>query len=120
MSWAALNKRPQLVVDTTLRFALTADGMVTPGAACSDGVAFVRARGDKERKCAELLHSERCQLIVVGLETGGRWSGEAPEFHCQLSGSREMLDEDALHILRQGVREFTGVRDLRPKGRTTS
>ena len=104
-----LNQGPQLVVDITLRCALTADGMVTPGAARSNGVAFVRARGDKERKYAELLHRKRCQLIVASLETGRRWSGEAAKFHCQLAGSRVTLDEDAFHILRKGVRELTGV-----------
>ena len=68
------------------------------------------------RKYAELVHSERCQLIVVGLETGSGRSGEAAEFICQLAGSRaggpllaETADEDAFHFFRQGVREFTGV-----------
>ena len=47
-----------------------------------------RARGDKERKYAELVHSQRCHLIVVGLETGGRWSGETAEFVRQLACCR--------------------------------
>ena len=83
-----LNQGAQLAVHITLECALTADGMATLGAARSVGVVLLRARGDKERKYAELLHSERCQLIVVGLETGGRGSGEALEFICQLAGSR--------------------------------
>ena len=67
----------QLAVDVTVRCALTADGLPTPGAARHDGAALLRARADKERKYTELVHNDRCQLVVVALETGGRWSDEA-------------------------------------------
>ena len=39
-----------------------------------------RAREDKERKYPELLRDDRCRLVVVALETGGRWSEEATQF----------------------------------------
>ena len=32
------------------------------------------SRVDKERKYAELLVDDSCQLVVVGVETGGSWS----------------------------------------------
>ena len=61
----------------------------------------------------EWLHSDRCQLIVVGLDTGGRWSGEAAEFICQLAGSRA---REALLILRGfafcGWRRWTSLIEL--------
>ena len=42
---------------------------------------------DKENKYHELLDGGRCQLVVVGLETGGRWSVEALNFiECLASG----------------------------------
>ena len=56
-------------------------------------------------------------LIVVGLETGGRFrqlaGSRAREASPMLRGSAflrlaEAMDEDALHFLRQGVRKFIG------------
>ena len=35
---------------------------------------------DKENKYHELMDGGRCHLVVVGLETGGRWSVEALNF----------------------------------------
>ena len=35
---------------------------------------------EKAVKCSELLERGRCQLVVVGIETGGRWSSEAADF----------------------------------------
>ena len=112
-------------VDVTVRCALTADGLATPGAARHDGAALLRARGDKERKYTELVHNDRCQLVVVALDAGGRWSDEATKFSCELAGSRSRevppmlqgstfygwwrkVDEDVVHFLRQGLREFFG------------
>ena len=79
----------QLVVDVTVRSALTAHGLACVGAATTDGVVLARARGDKERKHHELLAGERCRLVVVGIETGGQWSGEAANFVCDLAGVSE-------------------------------
>ena len=39
-----------------------------------------RAQRDKENKCAELLQGDRWRLVVVGTETGSRWSTEALQF----------------------------------------
>ena len=78
----------QLAVDVTLRCALTADGLPQPGAAAVDGAVCSRAREDKERKYPEHLRDDRCRLVVLALETGGRWSEEAVQFVESLAVSR--------------------------------
>ena len=78
----------QLVVDVTVRSALTANGSACVGAATTDVVALARARGDKERKYHELFVGERSRLVVVDIETRGRWSGEAANFISDLAGVR--------------------------------
>ena len=55
-------------------FSLTSNGDPRPGAAREDGIACNGARVDKERKYGELTKGNRCRLVVVALETGGRWS----------------------------------------------
>ena len=67
----------QLAVDVTVRSALTAHRLACVGAATTDGVVLARARGHKERKYHELLTGDDSRLVVSGIETGGRWSGEA-------------------------------------------
>ena len=79
-----LHHGAQLAVDTTLRSALSAAGLPSPSAAPVNGAALARARRDKERKYGELLEGDRCHLVVVGVETGGRWSQEACNFVRQL------------------------------------
>ena len=56
----SLHHGAQLAVGITLRSAF-------PNASHTD-------RAVKERKCHQLLVSERCRLVVVAMETGGRWS----------------------------------------------
>ena len=122
-----LHHGAQLAVDITLRSALTACGCARPNAAHTNGAVATAARHDKERKCHELLTSERCQLVVVAVETGGRWSDEATEFVQSLAEvkSREAppflrgsafhprlektLDQDVGRVLRTGVRIFLGL-----------
>ena len=70
----------QLAVDVTLRCALTRTGEPHPHAADVDGAVLVKARHDKETTYPELINSGRCRLVVVAIETGGRWSDEAVEF----------------------------------------
>ena len=77
----------QLAVDVTLRSALTRSGEAQPGAAEEDGAILLQARVDKENKYPELLNG-RCRLVVVALETGGRWSNEAVDFIWQLAQAR--------------------------------
>ena len=69
----------QLAVDTTLVWPLHADG--SRHAADSDGAVLATARRRKERTYSELVGPEsRARLVVLALETGGRWSDEAMAF----------------------------------------
>ena len=78
----------QLAVDITLRCVLTTSGMPRPGAAAVNGIVCAGARVDKERKYTELLSGDRCRLVVMAMETGGRWSSEAVEFVDNLAAAR--------------------------------
>ena len=75
----------QLAVDVTLRSVLSATGEPHPHTAEVDGVVLLRARQDKERTYPELIGTGRCMLVVVAIETGGRWSGESVGFIRQLA-----------------------------------
>ena len=86
----------QLAVDITLRSALACNGEPRPGAARVNGSVCERARADKETKYAELLEGDRCRLVVVALETGGRWSSEAIQFVESLASSRAREEPPAL------------------------
>ena len=78
----------QLAVDITLRSALTRNGEAQAQAENIDGAVLFEARHDKERCYPELARSGRCRLVVVGIETGGRWSDEAAELVRQLAHAR--------------------------------
>ena len=93
-----LNHGAQLAVDITVRSAVTACGRARPNASTVDGAVLTEARHDKEAKCAELCEGGRCQLVVVGIETGGRWSPEALSFVEQLAASRAREAPSALRF----------------------
>ena len=78
----------QLAVDVTLRSALGCSGEPQQGAADIDGAILLQARRDKETTYPELVASNRCRLVVVALETGGRWSEEASDIFRQLAFAR--------------------------------
>ena len=92
-----LHQRAQLAVDITLRSALTAMGLATPGAAHTDGVVLQRARADKERKYAELLHCVRC------LSVGSCWVGDWRPVELRGRGLREPVGR------AQGARCLSGL-----------
>ena len=74
---------------TSLCEALCArQGEPQPGAAEVDGAVLVRARRDKENAYPELVTSRRCRLVVVAIETGGRWSDAAADFLWQLAQAK--------------------------------
>ena len=54
------------VGDITLKSAFTSTSHACPNAATTDGAVLVKARVDKERKFAELVHGDSCRLVVVG------------------------------------------------------
>ena len=122
-----LHHGAQLAVDITMRCAVSSSGEARLGGARVDGIVCTNARADKEQKYSELLAGDRCRLIVVALETGGRWSPEALEFveglararaleaptqpgAVGLSGVEEETVSDAVRLLRKGVRHFLAVR----------
>ena len=41
-------------------------------------VVLLKTRGDKETPNPELVMSGRCKLVVLAIETGGRWSAALP------------------------------------------
>ena len=78
----------QLAVDITLRSVLTCCGAPRPNAAAVGGAILTQARRDKEARYSELVAAERCRLVVVTLETGGRWSAEALSFIEEMAQAR--------------------------------
>ena len=86
----------QLAVDITLRSALTAEGRPKPRAAVEDGAVAEAARRDKEDAYPELLAARRCALVVIAIETGGRWSKEAASFLEDLAVARARAAPPAL------------------------
>ena len=79
----------QLALDTTLVSCLRADGSHTPNSHAFDGIALQRARRRKELTYPELLQQNgRVRLVVLALETGGRWSQESIDFFFQLSQAK--------------------------------
>ena len=73
-----------LAMDITLRSPLTSPGEAHPNAADTDGAVLLQARRDKERTYPELT-AGRCKLVVLGIETGGRWAEEGVQLLRQLS-----------------------------------
>ena len=78
-----------------------------PNASHMDGAFLVRARRDKERKCAELLEGDRCHLVVVGVEKAGRWSEEAFKFVNALAAAKA---RETPAILRRSAHFFSFAR----------
>ena len=78
----------QLAVDVTLRSLLTCEGEAHAHAADMDGAMLVKARADKETAYPELATSGRCKLIVMAIETGGRWSEESVDVLKELSHAK--------------------------------
>ena len=65
-------------IDTTLVSPLDASGAARRHQRQYQGAALRLARRAKERTYPELMRSQRCRLVVLALEVGGRWSPEAP------------------------------------------
>ena len=70
----------QLAIDTTLVAPLTSNGQPRRRRGAFQGAALHDARLRKSRAYPELLRFNRCHLVVLALEVGGRWSIEAAEF----------------------------------------
>ena len=90
----------QLAVDITLRSALTTTGEPCPNGATTNGAALQLARHLKEAKYWELLEGDRCRLVVIGVETGGRFSPEAVNFVGALAAAKA---RDSPPVLRRSA-----------------
>ena len=80
----------QLAIDVTLRSPLQCNGEPRAQADWCDGATAEAARADKEAKYPELATGARCRLVVLALETGGRFSRELGEFLRQLAHARSL------------------------------
>ena len=85
----------QLAIDVTLRSAVGRNGEARPNAAEVDRAVLLQARTDKEIRYPELT-TGRCRLVVVAIETGGRWSEEAIDLLWQLSCAKA---RDVPHLM---------------------
>ena len=96
-----LHHGAQLAVDVTLRSAVTAAGRAL-SERCESGTARLQdaARRDKELKYSELVDGQRCHLVVVALERGGRWSSEAHNFFERLAWA---WSRDTHHVLQRSA-----------------
>ena len=70
----------QPAIDVTLRSPLSRDGAPRPQADWKPGAVSEAARHDKENKYPEFASSSRCDLVVISIEIGGRFSKEACDF----------------------------------------
>ena len=68
--------------------------------ATTNGAALQSARHLKEANYSELLEGDRCRLVVIGVETGGRFSQEAVEFVDALAAARA---RDSSSVLRRSA-----------------
>ena len=67
----------QVAVDSTLVSPLTAAGKPRREGRRAAGAALRHACRAKERTHPEICNSGRCRLVVLGIETGGRWCPDA-------------------------------------------
>ena len=114
----------QLAVDITLRSAVSCTEEAHRHAADCDGAVLWQARQDKEATHPELASSGRCKLVVLAIETGGRWSEEAAQIlqmlahsstrrtsiHAVLCGAHvgKTMDANVGHRVRCLLRLFPG------------
>ena len=81
----------QLAVGVTLRGVLSSEGEAHPLIRTES--CYTKLGRDKEATHPELMASRRCKLVVLAIETGGRWCEEAVQMVSQLSHAkaREVL-----------------------------
>ena len=84
--------------------AIRGNGQPHPRAADVDGVALRHARRRKERTYPELSGDRgRARLVVLALETGGRWSSEAWQFVRQVAEARARSEPELLRRAAQAA-----------------
>ena len=83
-----LHNGAQLAVDTTMVSPLTSSGQPRPQGCQPGSPALRAARKAKERTYPELVRGNRCGLVVLAIEVGGKWGHEAAEFLRLLAQAR--------------------------------
>ena len=78
----------QLALDVTARSVLTRNGQPRSTADWKDAAVADAARASKELKYPEFARGNRCRLVVLAVEVGGRFSGETVEFFRQLAAAK--------------------------------
>ena len=73
-------KVSNIYIKSFLVSPLTRDGQPRRRAGRFAGAALQDARRSKERTYPDLLNNQRCRLVVLAIEVGGRWSEEAAAF----------------------------------------
>ena len=66
-----------LFCDATVRSPLTGQGEPHPRAATDDGAVLTRALQDKNKKYYDVASGSLGELVVLAVETGGRWHDTA-------------------------------------------
>ena len=83
-------------MDTTLVSPLTSTGEPGRQGRHPGSPALRAARQAKERTYPELVRGDRCRLVVLAMEVGGRWSEEAADFLRRLAQARSRAVPQAL------------------------
>ena len=77
-----------MAIDATLRSALTCEGAAHARADEHNGAVLADAKREKCNIYPELVSNPRCRLVVVGVETGGRFSEDTSELLAKLAQAR--------------------------------
>ena len=88
---------------------------VSQGAECPqlphDGAVLVQACREKEMTCPKLASSGRCKVVVLAIETGGRWSEDVGTLKsarrsilCENRGGRECWPSPSVCLSQRPAR----------------
>ena len=77
-----------IACDATVVSPLHANGDARPLAAEFDGAAIFEAEERKHGQYPELVQSDRCRLVVLAGEVGGRWSSDCCKLLEELASHR--------------------------------
>jgi hypothetical protein len=89
-----------LAIDATLGSPIRTSGEPVPRAAEVDGVVIAAAEERKAKTYPELLNSDKCRLVTLACEVGGRWSDESTKMVRALATHKS---RDAHASLRQAT-----------------
>ena len=87
----------QLAIDVTFVSPLSRDGQPRLGSEHNDGAALADAKRTKHNTYYDVVASNRCHLLVAGMETGGRCSTELLGFIRELAKVKAKTAPPILH-----------------------